>query len=68
MNSLLLFFIYLDGRVNYQMGVLQNSGKILIERKKYAKSHSIDIRYDSDCEVTIIEQGYAPTVRKGGWR
>ncbi|KAI7889738.1 mRNA capping enzyme, catalytic domain-containing protein [Mucor mucedo] len=27
-----------------------------------------EFRYDSDCEVTIIEQGYAPTVRKGGWR
>ncbi|KAG1085410.1 hypothetical protein G6F42_021411 [Rhizopus arrhizus] len=25
-------------------------------------------RYDPQCEVTIIEQGYAPTVRKGGWR
>ncbi|CAO3611848.1 unnamed protein product [Mucor hiemalis] len=27
-----------------------------------------EFRYDSDCEVTIIEQGYAPTIRKGGWR
>lgn len=25
-------------------------------------------RYDSECEVTIVEQGYAPVVRKGGWR
>ncbi|KAG1168626.1 hypothetical protein G6F70_009028 [Rhizopus microsporus] len=24
--------------------------------------------YDPNCEVTIVEQGYAPTVRKGGWR
>ncbi|EIE83489.1 hypothetical protein RO3G_08194 [Rhizopus delemar RA 99-880] len=24
--------------------------------------------YDSECEVTIVEQGYAPVVRKGGWR
>ncbi|KAI8975621.1 mRNA capping enzyme, catalytic domain-containing protein [Mycotypha africana] len=27
-----------------------------------------EFRYDATCEVTIIEQGYAPTVRKGGWR
>ncbi|KAL9539701.1 hypothetical protein MBANPS3_010118 [Mucor bainieri] len=27
-----------------------------------------EFRYDPQCEVTIIEQGYAPTVRKGGWR
>ncbi|RCH91664.1 Dcp1p-Dcp2p decapping enzyme complex alpha subunit [Rhizopus azygosporus] len=37
------------------------------------KSHLPDgriaeFRYDPDCEVTIVEQGYAPTVRKGGWR
>lgn len=27
-----------------------------------------EFRYDPECNVTIIEQGYAPTVRKGGWR
>ncbi|CAO3678979.1 unnamed protein product [Rhizopus microsporus] len=37
------------------------------------KSHLPDgriaeFRYDPNCEVTIVEQGYAPTVRKGGWR
>ncbi|KAG0946805.1 hypothetical protein G6F57_006460 [Rhizopus arrhizus] len=37
------------------------------------KSHLPDgriaeFRYDSECEVTIVEQGYAPVVRKGGWR
>ncbi|KAI8980867.1 mRNA capping enzyme, catalytic domain-containing protein, partial [Pilobolus umbonatus] len=24
--------------------------------------------YDPECEVTIIEQGYAPLTRKGGWK
>ncbi|CAO3686305.1 unnamed protein product [Rhizopus stolonifer] len=37
------------------------------------KSHLPDgriaeFRYDSEWEVTIVEQGYAPIVRKGGWR
>ncbi|KAI9480373.1 MAG: mRNA capping enzyme, catalytic domain-containing protein [Benjaminiella poitrasii] len=27
-----------------------------------------EFRYDPEWEVTIVEQGYAPTVRKGGWR
>ncbi|KAI8327067.1 mRNA capping enzyme, catalytic domain-containing protein [Choanephora cucurbitarum] len=27
-----------------------------------------EFRYDPLCEVTIIEPGYAPTTRKGGWR
>lgn len=25
-------------------------------------------RYDPDWEVVIVEQGYAPETRKGGWR
>ncbi|KAI8376276.1 mRNA capping enzyme, catalytic domain-containing protein [Radiomyces spectabilis] len=37
------------------------------------KSHLPDgriaeFRYDPNWEMTIIEQGYAPTTRKGGWR
>ncbi|KAI9022935.1 mRNA capping enzyme, catalytic domain-containing protein [Phycomyces nitens] len=27
-----------------------------------------EFRYDSNWEVTIVEQGYAPIPRKGGWR
>ncbi|KAI7885219.1 hypothetical protein K492DRAFT_204088 [Lichtheimia hyalospora FSU 10163] len=27
-----------------------------------------EFRFDPDWEVTIVEQGYAPTTRKGGWR
>ncbi|KAI7856683.1 mRNA capping enzyme, catalytic domain-containing protein, partial [Circinella umbellata] len=27
-----------------------------------------EFRYDRECAVTIVEQGYAPTTRKGGWR
>ncbi|RKP23234.1 hypothetical protein SYNPS1DRAFT_31052 [Syncephalis pseudoplumigaleata] len=27
-----------------------------------------EFRYDPDWKVTIVEQGYAPMTRKGGWR
>ncbi|KAI7899675.1 mRNA capping enzyme, catalytic domain-containing protein [Cokeromyces recurvatus] len=27
-----------------------------------------EFRYDPECEITIVEPGYAPTIRKGGWR
>ncbi|KAF7727787.1 Dcp1p-Dcp2p decapping enzyme complex alpha subunit [Apophysomyces ossiformis] len=27
-----------------------------------------EFRYDEDLDVTIVEQGYAPITRKGGWR
>lgn len=58
----------IDGKDIHQMGASVNSGKASFATCKNALYNSFFYRFDPDWEVTIVEQGYAPTTRKGGWR
>jgi outer membrane cobalamin receptor len=61
----------IDGKINRLMAESRNSGTSIQWRmeKRVAWTDNVTFyRYDPNWQVTVVEQGYAPDTKTGGWR